>query len=141
MPRLALCDRTVSLSEIDYFLLPDDVKKFQSETLDCLKIPKHKRLSSKKFRHIKAKKLIVTDHPVVTSVRNIKETHNIPAWIIIWLRNAFLNKNIQTGKKNKVYIDRSETTNNFRPSRFISNEEEIKKYLLENKLLVFTVQV
>ena len=136
LPRIALCNRTVNLSEIDYFLLPDDIKKFQSETLDCLKIPKHKRLSSKKFRHIKAKKLIVTDHPVVTSIGNIKDTHNIPAWIIIWLRNAFLNKNIKTGKKNKVYIDRSETTNNSRPLRFISNEEEIKKYLLKNNFIL-----
>ena len=39
LPRLGLCDRTFSLGEIDYFLLPDDVKKFQSETLDCLNIP------------------------------------------------------------------------------------------------------
>ena len=138
LPRLGLCDRTVSLSEIDYFLLPDDVKKFQSETLDCLNIPKHKRLSSKKFRHIKAKKLIVTDHPVVTSVRDIKDTHNIPGWIILWLRNVFLNKNTAINKKhkNKIYIDRSETTNNFQPSRFISNEDEIKKYLLKNNFIL-----
>ena len=138
LPRLALCDRTVSLSEIDYFLLPDDVKKFQSETLDCLNIPKNKRLSSKKFRHIKAKKLIVTDHPVVTSVRGIKDTHKIPGWIILWLRNVFLNKNTAINKKhkNKIYIDRSETTNNFQPSRFISNEDEIKKYLLKNNFIL-----
>ena len=138
LPRIALCNRTVNLSEIDYFLLPDDIKKFQSETLDCLKIPKHKRLSSKKFRHIKAKKLIVTDHPVVTSVRGIKDTHKIPGWIILWLRNVFLSKNIAINKKhkNKIYIDRSETTNNFQPTRFISNEDEIKKYLLKNNFIL-----
>ena len=138
LPRLGLCDRTVSLSEIDFFLLPDDVKKFQNETLDCLNIPKNKRLSSEKFRHIKAKKLIVTDHPVVTSVRGIKDNHNIPVWIILWLRNVFLNKNTAINKKhkNKIYIDRSETTNNFQPSRFISNEDEIKKYLLKNNFIL-----
>ena len=135
LPRIALCNKTVNLSEIDYFLLPDHVKQFQSETLDCLKIPKHKRLSSKKFRHIKAKKLIVTDHPVVTSVRNIKDTHNIPAWIIHWLKDVFLNKSTATNKKNKIYIDRNEANGNFRSSRSISNEDEIKKYLLKNNFI------
>ena len=83
----------------------------------------------------KAKKLIVTDHPVVTSVRNIKDTHNIPAWIIHWLKDVFLNKSTATNKKNKIYIDRNEANGNFRSSRSISNEDEIKKYLLKNNFI------
>ena len=91
LPRLGLCSKTISLNEIDYFLLPDDVKKFQNETLDCLNISKHKRLSSVKFRHIKAKKLIITDHPVMISGNATKDIQNIPDWISLWLKNNFLN--------------------------------------------------
>ena len=138
LPRLNLCDQTVSLSEIDYFLLPDDVKKFQSETLDCLNIPKHKRLSSKKFRHIKAKELIITDHPVVITGNNTQDTHNIPAWIIQWTRSVFLKKNTAINKKNKnkIYIDRGEANNKSQFQRYISNEDEVKKYLLKKNFIL-----
>ena len=37
LPRIALCNKVINLKDVDYFLLPDDIKKFQYETLDCLK--------------------------------------------------------------------------------------------------------
>jgi len=142
LPRLALCNKTVHLSEIDYFLLPDHIKKFQIETLDCLNIPRQKRLSSKKFRHISAKKLIVTDHPVVISGDATQDTHNIPRWIILWLKEVFLNKKFKTNKinKNKIYIDRGESDRNYLPQRQISNEDEVKKYLLKNNFISIKLQ-
>ena len=137
LPRLNLCGQTNNLNEIDYFLIPDDIKKFQNETLDCLKIPKHKRLSSKEFRHIKAKELIITDHPVVITGNDTQDTHNIPAWIIKWTRNAFLNQStaINKEKKNKIYIDRGDTNNRSQSQRYILNEDEVKKYLSDNNFI------
>jgi len=137
LPRFGLCSRTINLNEIDYFLLPSLLKKFQRETLDCLNIPKHKRISSEKFRHIKAKKLIMTDHPLVTSGNATKDNLNIPNWIILWLKDNFLNPDIIINKKikNKIYIDRSDTISNHLPQRLISNEDEIKKYLLKNNFI------
>ena len=137
LPRLNLCGQTISLNKIDYFLIPDDVKEFQSETLDCLNIPKHKRLSSKKFRHIKTKELIITDHPVVITGNDTQDTHNIPAWIIKWTRSVFLNKNTAINKenKNKIYIDRGEANNKSQSQRHISNEDEVKKYLLKKNFI------
>ena len=134
LPRFGLCSKTISLSEIDYFLLPDHVKKFQIETLDSLNISKHKRLSSKKFRHIKAKKLIVTDHPVVISGDASKDIMNIPNWISQWLKDNFLKQSMTNNKKNikKIYIDRSVETSDKPQQRSIANEDEIKKYLLKN---------
>jgi len=90
LPRFGLCSKFVNLSEIDYFLLPSLLERFQKETLDCLNIPIHKRLSSEKFRHIKAKELIMTDHPVVVSGNATKDIQNIPSWIISWLKDNFL---------------------------------------------------
>ena len=134
LPRLGLCSKTVSLSEIDYFLLPDDVRKFQNETLDHLKIPKHKRLLSKKFRHIKARELIITDHPFVISGDATKDIMNIPKWISQWLKDNFLKQKTISNIKNikRVYIDRSDKTSDRSPQRSITNEDEVKKYLLKN---------
>ena len=137
LPRFGLCSRTINLNEIDYFLLPSLLKKFQRETLDCLNIPKHKRISSEKFRHIKAKELIMTDHPLVTSGNATKDNLNIHNWIISWLKDNFLNPDIIINKKikNKIYIDRSDIISNHLPQRLISNEDEIKKYLLKNNFI------
>jgi capsular polysaccharide biosynthesis protein len=134
LPRLSLCSKIINLSEIDYFLLPDDIKKFQNETLDCLNISKHKRLSSVKFRHIKAKELIVTNHPFVISGVATEDIMNIPKWISQWLKDNFLKQNIISNKKNirKVYIDRSDETSDRQAPRLIINEDEVKKYLLKD---------
>ena len=49
LPRFSLCSKFISLKEIDYFLLPDHIKKYQIETLDLLQIEKSKRISSEKI--------------------------------------------------------------------------------------------
>ena len=132
LPRLGLCNKTIGLSEIDYFLIPDDIKKFQNETLECLNISKHKRLSSVKFRHIKAKELIVTDHPFVISGFATEDIMNIPKWISEWLKDNFLNEGIISNNKDakKIYIDRNDKELNSPLQRSITNEDEVKKYLL-----------
>ena len=134
LPRFGLCRKSISLNEIDYFLLPSLLKKYQNETLDCLNIPKHKRISSEKFRHIKAKEIIITDHPVVTSGNATKDILNIPSWIMLWLKDNFISQEIITNKKikNKIYIDRSDNSSNNLPQRFISNDDEVRKCMLEN---------
>jgi len=37
LPRLSLCSKILKLNEVDYFLLPSLLKKFQNETLDLFK--------------------------------------------------------------------------------------------------------
>ena len=133
LPRLNLCEKFFKLDKIDYFLLPSVEKKFQNETLDLLNIPMHKRLSSKKFRHIKSKELIVTDHPVVTTGDATSDIQNIPNWILLWLKNSFQKENNSNGKK--IYIDRDDSTFTNPARRLLSNEEKIKKYLEENNFI------
>ena len=135
LPRIGLCDKFVRLSEIDYFLLPNLSKKFQNETLDCLNIPKHKRLSSEQYRHIKAKELIVTDHPVVVTGNSSRDIQNIPSWIMLWLNSNFHAQKITKNKKNKIYIERDSATFKDIPERSISNENEVKSYLLKNDFI------
>ena len=137
LPRLALCSKAISLSKIDYFLLPNLSRKFQNETLDCLNIPKHKRLPSEKYRHIKAKELIVTDHPVVVTGNSARDIQNIPNWIMLWLKKNFNDQKITNNKniKNKIYIERdSENFKNI-SLRSLTNENEVKRYLLKNNFI------
>ena len=137
LPRFGLCNKSTNLSEIDYFLLPSLLKQYQKESLDCLNIPNHKRISSEKFRHVKAKELIVTDHPVVVSGNATKDILNIPSWLISWLRDNFMNQEatINNKIKNKIYIDRDDISLNNLPQRFISNDDEVKKCMFDNNFI------
>ena len=133
LPRIELCKKSFGIEEVDYFLFPSLLKNFQNETLDLLNIPKDKRLSSEKYRHIKSKELIVTDHPVEVSGNSTLDIQNIPDWIINWLKNKFIDKKTFKNKnKNKIYIERDFKFSKKIPERSISNEVEVKKYLLNN---------
>ena len=138
LPRFALCRKFIDLKEIDYFLLPNNLDNFQNETLNLLKIPKHKRLSSEKFRHIKADKLIVTDHPVAITGNASEDMQNIPNWISKWLKESFLNQDMKqnTEIKRKIYIDREDKIYKNQQQRKIINEDEIKNYLLKNNFVM-----
>ena len=134
LPRLELLNKQINIKEIDYFLFPDIHQKFQIETLDALNIPKHKRLSSKKYRHFEADKIITVDHPYVLKNDPSNEIQNMPEWIIEWLRDTFL-KNMkfdQNNLKEKIYIDRSDSKSNLNHTRKITNEDLVKKLLIKN---------
>ena len=134
LPRVGLCSESINLNKIDFFLIPSLLKNFQNESLDILNIPRQKRLSSEKFRHIKAKELIMTDHPVVTTGDATKDIQNIPLWITKWLKSVFIYNETKNKKNDKpfIYIDRNESVLNDPPMRIISNENEVKKYLKDN---------
>ncbi len=138
LPRFALCSKFIALKEIDYFLLPNHLDNFQNETLNLLNIPKHKRLSSERFRHIKADKLIVTDHPVAITGHASEDMQNIPIWISKWLKESFINQNMNQNNKvkKKIYIDRGDKISNNQLQRKIINEEEIKSYLIKNNFIM-----
>ena len=129
LPRVGLFNKIYNLNEVDYFLVPDLIKKFQYETLNSLKIPTNKIISSEQYRHIKAEELIVTDHPVVTTGNATKDILNIPIWITKWLQEKFIIKGKEI--KNKIYIYRSDDK-----LRSISNEKEIKKYLSSTNFII-----
>ena len=132
LPRLGICESVINLDSIDFFLLPDNRKKFQIETLEILKIPKNKQISSTKYRHILAKDLYVTSHPVVFSNNATKDIQNIPVWISEWLKKKFLENNRKNEKNfsKKIYLDRSDSKSNVKHLRSIINEDEVKNYLV-----------
>tara|TARA_B100001564_G_C20662303_1_gene682131 strand:+ start:644 stop:1750 length:1107 start_codon:yes stop_codon:yes gene_type:complete len=129
LPRFKILSNLIDIKEIDYFLFPNLGKKYQQETLDFLKIPKLKRLSSLKYRHISCKEIITTDHPYVIENNATEEIQNVPLWIVQWLRDIFLKEikiDENTNLPKKIYIDRGDATSNQSQMRKIINDEEIK---------------
>ena len=134
LPRFALCEKTSDLNKVDFFLLPDTIKKFQQESLDILNISKEKRISSKSFRHITCSELIVTDHPYVITNNASNDIQNIPLWISEWLKEKYTSNEINNKSisPKKIYIDRSDSTSNTKALRLIINENEVKQFLKKN---------
>ena len=113
-------------------MLPSSEKKFQNETLDLLNILNTKRISSKFFRHINTSELFVTDHPYVITNDASKDIQNIPIWISEWLKEKYINRkpNNNLNLSKKIYIDRSESSSNTKDLRLITNEDEVKRFLI-----------
>jgi len=134
LPRIKIYENTEKLDQVDYLLLPSLKKKFQIETLNLLNITKQKVLSSEKFRHIKADKLVATDHPYILTNNFHQDAQNIPMWIINWLKENFIEKEkllIQKYPK-KIFLDRDDTNPSNTKIRSLINENEVKDYLIKN---------
>ncbi len=134
LPRIDICENIIELDKIDFFLLPDNKRKFQIETLEILGIPQRKQISSVNFRHIISKELYVTNHPVVLTNDATNDIQNMPLWISEWLKKKFIKKNIneKVNFSKKIYIGRGDSISNVKDLRSITNEEEVKQFLLQN---------
>ena len=131
LPRLKIIEEFYSLEKIDYFLFPNLNQRFQKESLDYLKIPNKKRLSSIKCRHIEANLIISTDHPyVIKNDRQMKYKIFLIDTKVV--KKFFLNEKIMLDNKSpeKIYIDRSDAKSNHSEFRKIINEKEIIQKLI-----------
>ena len=135
IPRIALCEEIVDLNKINFFLLPDNKRTFQRETLEILKIGKERQLSSVNFRHIICDELYATSHPVVRSGNATIDIQTTPKWILNWLRKKFITKNNNLSYK-KIYIDRTDSDSNVKHLRTIKNENQVKEYLLNQNFKI-----
>ena len=138
LPRLKIIAGKFDLNQINYFLLPDNSKRFQKETLELMGIPKKKQLSSQKYRHIIADEIISCDHPYVTNNNATSAIQNLPQWIINWLRRK-LTKDLNLHDSNfpsKFYIDRGDASPNISKLRQIVNEKEVIDKLSKHKFKV-----
>ncbi len=136
LPKLHIASKTHDLNKIDYFLFPGLNENFQNQSLDLIGIPSHKRISSKNYRHIEADEILIPDHPYNFKNDPSFDSLNIPIWIIKYLKGLFkINETTKSFPK-KFYIDRSDSKSNHRHLRKIINEDEIKKFLIENNFKI-----
>ena len=139
LPRIKILKNVMNLEDVDFFLFPELKQRFQKDSLDLLKIPFSKSLSSSNFRHLECDEIIVTDHPYIIKNDASNEIQNIPEWIIHWLKKT-LTDNHDLADKNypsKIYIDRSDS--NIKSLRKIINEDEIINELKNDGYEVITL--
>jgi len=139
LPRLGIYNKIFNFNEIDFFLFPDLKKKFQNQSIDCLNLPFHKRISSEKYRHIETDRLIVTEHPYVVKNDATGSIQNLPTWILLWLRKNFLNKNKTKKTPKKIYIDRKDAVSGHKHMRSVLNESEVKDFLLKKNFSIISL--
>ncbi len=129
LPRIGIVEGLTHEDFPYYLLCPEFELPFQIQTLHLLGFEKKHIISSKFFRHVQSKKLMVTDHPYNIS-ENIKLNHeNIPSWISKWLRDKFLKFKENKMKYDKIYIDRRDVDPYNLSNRRIQNEVELKEFL------------
>jgi capsular polysaccharide biosynthesis protein len=71
---------------------------------------------------------------VVLTNNASNDLQNIPIWISEWLKKKFIKKNInkKANFSKKIYIDRSDSISNVKDLRSITNEEQVKQFLLQD---------
>lgn len=123
LPRLAIVQKKISLSKINFILFPNISQPFQKETIKLLNLKK-KSLSAIKFRHLELSKVYATNHPYIFTKNSHKDSQKIPYWISKWLKKKFIKFSSNKYKFKKIFIDRREGR-----GRSILNYEEIRSYL------------
>ncbi len=129
LPKIGILQKLNLKNKPDYYLLPSLKKRYQTETLLDLKIPKKKLLDGEKNKHFKCDKLLTVDHPYVFNNNPSKSIVNIPIWIIKWLKKKYIKSNASKSNYSKIYINREEDS--ILGNRRITNNSEVKN-LLEN---------
>ena len=120
LPRLELISKSgISWDTIDWFVINNLDKNFQTETLNYLGIPLDKIIRSDRDSHIQAEELIVPSFPGYLDW--------VPQGTINFLRQTFLPKmSLGSGEYSQnIYISRSRSR-----ARYVINEEEVIEQLV-----------
>ena len=128
LPKINICFKNYNSKEIDYFYL-SNLEKYQKSTLQILDYDNIKIIDSNKNRHIQANEVICSEHPWYKKGFILKEAKKLPAWIVKWINDSFINHGKQFNCNEKIFIDRSESA--FSHCQFVNNKEIIN--FLENE--------
>jgi hypothetical protein len=129
LPKIRIFTSKYSINKIDY-LYVGSLTSSQEESLKFLGIKKKQIIKSKIYKHINAKKLFFVTHPWYFKGKFHDQSHNLPKWQIIWIKETFLKFKKKFKINKNIYIDRSESK--FSHCQII-NHLELKKYLKKKK--------
>lgn len=116
LTRLALIQEEVSLTDVDHFILPPDVKGFMREWLGLAGVPEHKIRPMVKEGYA-CDRLLVTDNPGPFNIP--------PPWAVNWL-NGLVPIDNETTFPKRIFVTRNDTS-----VRRLLNLDEIEPILLE----------
>ena len=111
LPRLKLLEEV--MDEIDYLIVPSNLKRFHIESLNLLGFPEDKLLKIKNGSHLLCENLFVSS---TLRPRPFK-------WACDFLRETFIHSDM-TEPHRLIYISRKDAL-----YRKITNEEEVERYL------------
>ncbi|MBD2577465.1 glycosyltransferase family 61 protein [Oscillatoria sp. FACHB-1406] len=98
LPRLHLLSLAdISFDSIDAFIVNSQETSYQQETLARLGVPADKIVTSDRFPHLKAERLLVPSLPGITG--------NPPSWVCEFLRDRFLPEE-RLSPTRRIYIQR-----------------------------------
>lgn len=135
VPKILLLEKMNLLKQIDFFLVPN-IQNWQKTILSNFGILEKQLLDSNKFRHIEAEKIYALDHPWYIKGIVQDEIANIPNWIILSLREKFLDYSKKFPITDKIFIDRSDSIYNH--CKLINNNE-IMDYLSKNNFKSYQI--
>jgi hypothetical protein len=110
LPRLKLLEEVVD--DIDYLIVPYNLKRFHLETLNLLGFPEEKLLKINDGAHLLCERLFVPSIP-----------RQVPMWACEFLRDSFLPGDVAEPHR-LIYISRKDAL-----YRKITNETEVEDYL------------
>jgi hypothetical protein len=123
MPKLGLLKKLGLFDQIDYFLVPNYVDKYQKEYLDYFGIPASKVINAELEKHIEADKLYVASY--------VRVDDHHPKWTLDFLYNSLIKSPEKHRRDKRIYIPRGDAAAN----RKVINEPELivmlKKYDFE----------
>jgi capsular polysaccharide biosynthesis protein len=131
VPKILIAKQKFNIDKIDYYYF-SKLTNFQKKILDLIKIDHKKFIDANKYRHVQATNLLAVSHPNYFD-KTVFFSHSVmPSWIIYSLRNLFIKK-IKKKMFNRIFIDRSDSTQNH--CKLINNKE-IKKILKRKKFRI-----
>jgi capsular polysaccharide biosynthesis protein len=118
LPRLAIIEKGgCKLEAVDHFIVNDSRAPFLRESLDLLGIPQEKCVFTSKQMHLLCEKVVLPSVPGVPG--------KTPKWVVDFLRERFLPKVPQAGKRRRIYVSRQRSK-----YRKLRNGEEVREILL-----------
>ena len=120
LPKLKLYNEIFKYDDLDYLYL-NKLNSFQKKSLELLGLQNLKIIDSKDYHHIQCDELIATQHPSYFKGFILDQAKYVPDWIVLWLRDSFLEKSKKIDIKKNIFIDRS--LSNFKHSQIINLEE------------------
>ncbi|MDY0386293.1 MAG: glycosyltransferase family 61 protein [Methanolobus sp.] len=121
LPRIRLIEDYID--EIDYLIVPDNLKKFHIETLDRLGFPEEKLYRIKDGMNLQCEKLFVPSLPIGNALMS--------KWVCDFLRESFIPEDVADPHR-LIYISRKDAL-----YRKIMNEGEVEEYLKEMGFEIF----
>ena len=128
LPRFGLLRRGgFDLRDIDWFIVNRYSEPFQVESLAALEIDPHKIVTSSEVSHLSADRMIGFSHNFLHSLAS--------QWQIDFLRTTFLKGAPLSGRKTRLYANRSDVR-----VRRLENEPELEEMLRELGFITFSAR-